>query len=63
MKITSILLPKIANQSMENIYKLIEKNTWNSTISPVDRHFYYCWHVYFHCYSIFVNTPDYESDS
>ena len=53
-----ILLLKIINQSMENINKLIEKNTWNFTISPGNGQFYYCRHVYFHCYGIFVNTLD-----
>ena len=58
MIITRILLVKIVNQSMENINKLIEKDTWNFTRSPGDRHFCYCRHVYFHCYCIFVNTLD-----
>ena len=49
-----ILLLKIVNQSMENINKLIEKNTWNFTRSPGDRHFLLLLlNVYFHWYGIF----------
>ena len=33
---------------MENINKIIEKNTVNFTRSPGDGQFYYCRHVYFH---------------
>ena len=44
---------------MENINNLIENNTSNFTRrSSGDEHFYYCRHVYFHCYCIFVNTLD-----
>ena len=32
--------------------------TCNFTRSPDDGHFYYCRHVYFHYYGIFVNTLD-----
>ena len=58
MKIIRILLLKIIDQSMENINKLTEKNTWNFTKSPGDGHFYYCQNVYLHCYGIFVNILD-----
>ena len=51
-----ILLLKIIKPSMENINKPIDKNTWNFTRSPGDGHFYYCRHVYFYCYGIFVST-------
>ena len=41
---------------MENINKIIEKNTWNFTRSPGDGHFCYCRHVYFHCYCIYEHA-------
>ena len=34
MKVIRILLPKIVNQPMENIDKILENNTWNFTRSP-----------------------------